>query len=284
MEEVLTGANRIENKFFHAKIDARRMSGEMNTSLGNGFSNLMFMFFMCEERGLQQPLGVVEGDDGLFCFFFGKHPTTIDFQNAGFDIKLDVYENVHEAGFCGQLFDVGSFCILTDPYKVLSQFGWTTDRYRAANKNTLMKLLRCKALSIAHQYPGCPIIGKLAQYGLRVTRSFDIRSYVWTRRDLDTYQRQKLQEAVDASKDPRNLYKEPTLSTRLLFEELFDIPVSTQVMIEKYLDSLNRICELEIPLIREYAPESWRDYWTTYSIQTNQINALMHPLAVFPKS
>lgn len=282
MNEVLTGRNNIQNKYFSAKIDARRMSGEMNTSLGNGFSNLMIMFFMCHELGIEEPKGVVEGDDGLFCFI-GTHPRTSDFTRAGFDIKLQVYDNVYEAGFCGQLFDVETFCVLTDPYKVITMFGWTTERYKHAGNKTLLKLLRCKALSVAHQYPGCPIIGKLAQFGLRVTRSFDAKSFVNRRKDLDTFQREKLITAFAAAKDPRDLYREPQLSTRLLFEELFGIPVSTQLKCEEYLDSLRNIEELDMPLISDYVPTSWREYWTSYVVETSE-NAQQYHLPVFPKT
>jgi hypothetical protein len=46
VERTITGTNAISNKYFKAWVEGKRMSGEMNTSLGNGFSNLMIMKFV----------------------------------------------------------------------------------------------------------------------------------------------------------------------------------------------------------------------------------------------
>ena len=61
MKEVLCGKNIVQNRYLDCIIEARRMSGEMNTSLGNRFSNLMFMAIVCEKLGLNCN-GVVVGD------------------------------------------------------------------------------------------------------------------------------------------------------------------------------------------------------------------------------
>ena len=234
MREVLTGENIIVNKFVRARCTAKRMSGEMNTSLGNGFSNLMFMGYVCELLGLGEPNGVVEGDDGLFQFL-GRAPTTEDFTSLGFLIKLDVYDQISRASFCGNLFDEESLQILTEPCDVICSFGWTTARYRHSNSKKKKTLLRAKALSYAHQYPGCPIIGKLAQYGLRVTRgrsNSDMLNYVERSRDINMWYREQLTAAISFRSTDESLYVEPTLGTRIMFEELYKIPVSLQIKFE----------------------------------------------------
>lgn len=261
MKEVLQGDNKVVSKYIKCIIKARRMSGEMNTSLGNGFSNLMFMGYVCETIGIKQINGVVEGDDGLFCFV-GKCPKTEDFTKFGFIIKLQVFDQLSKAGFCGNLFDENDLQVVTDPYKVLNSFGWTTSRYLRAGNNKLKMLLRCKALSIAHQYPGCPIIGTLAQTALYLTRSFDIKKFIEKRKDLCMYEREKL--LLNLSKGHPQ-YVEPGRGTRFLFEELYGISVETQVKIEKYLASLESIEPLRIDCIVEECPLSWRDYFERYS-------------------
>ena len=40
-------------RYFNGKVVARRMSGEMNTSLGNGFGNLMMMTDVCLSIGIE---------------------------------------------------------------------------------------------------------------------------------------------------------------------------------------------------------------------------------------
>lgn len=260
MKEVLTGTNFIFNKFIKAKVEARRMSGEMCTSLGNGFSNLMWMRMVCADLGLQC-IGVVEGDDGLFSFQ-ERTPTTEDFVKYGFSIKLDTYSHISKAGFCGQLFDEHDRKVVTDPYKVVSLFGWTTVRYLRARTNTHKMLLRCKSLSMMAQYPGCPIIGAMAEYGLRVTRSFDVCGFIERRRDLDIYH---LDQLRSASKERIYVREEPGMGTRLLFEELYGISIEEQRNIESYFDSLNTIQPLSIRELSENCHYSWRHYYDNYT-------------------
>ena len=217
MKEVLMGENRIVNKFLKAKCIARRMSGEMNTSLGNGFSNLMFMGYVSELKGYGDVVGVVEGDDGLF-MFNGKAPCTEDFTELGFIIKLDTYNKISLASFCGNLFDEDSRQIVTDPRKVISMFGWTTAQYRHAKQSKLKTLLRAKALSFAHQYPGCPMVGKLCQYGLRVTRGrtkTDMLTFVDKSRHLGMWERDKYNDAINSTSFDEDLYVEPTMGTQI---------------------------------------------------------------------
>ena len=123
MKEVLCGKNIVQNRYLDCIIEARRMSGEMNTSLGNGFSNLMFMAFVCEKLGLNCN-GVVEGDDGLFAFN-GNTPSASDFTKYGFNIKLDVHSEISTASFCGNVFDPEDRQIMTCPYIYRD---WETDR------------------------------------------------------------------------------------------------------------------------------------------------------------
>lgn len=268
MKEVLQGNNVIVNKFIKGRVIARRMSGEMNTSLGNGWSNLMFMGYICELNGLKFIAGVVEGDDGLFSFI-GPAPTTEMFTHNGFIIKLDVYDEVSEAGFCGQLFDEEDRQVVTDPRKVVSQFGWTSARYSKARESKLKMLLRAKALSMAHQYPGCPIIGAMAQYGLRVTRSYDVRGFMEKRRDLSLYEYEKF---LAASRDV-TLYQEPGIGTRLLFEKLYNITIEEQREIENYFSSLQGLAPLDIPALSETVHESWGHYWDNYVTRSGDLES-----------
>lgn len=48
---VLAGKNKLTFRDFSVDVQASRMSGEMNTSLGNGFVNLMLFIFVMEELG-----------------------------------------------------------------------------------------------------------------------------------------------------------------------------------------------------------------------------------------
>jgi hypothetical protein len=257
LREVLGGENVCEFKNFTVSLDATRMSGEMCTSLGNGFSNLMFMLFMCQEAGCTNVDGVVEGDDGLFTMI-GTPPTTELFARLGLVIKIDIHTNIEEASFCGLIFDVDDRLNVTDPRDVLASIGWSSAKYAKSNTNKRKTLLRCKALSAAYQYPGCPIVGALAKYILRVTRSYDVRHMVsnWQ----NTYERTQLIEALDYGYD----FKNPPTNTRLLVEKKYGISIEHQLCIEAYLDSLDELQHLHHPIIDLYMPLLWKQYWFNY--------------------
>jgi hypothetical protein len=261
-KEVLGGTNVCEFKTFVVKLLATRMSGEMCTSLGNGFSNLMFMLFLCEEIGSKNTKGVVEGDDGLFRTQ-GRFPTRDEFAELGLNIKIETKDSLAEASFCGILFDPDDQINITDVKKVVASFGWTTRQYANANKHTLKKLLRCKSLSFAYQYPGCPIISSLAQYGLRVTRSYDVSRFLDRMKTSSYYHMEILRLAV---KDEKNIQVlQPPMKTRLLVERLYGISVEQQLSVEAYLDGLEDVTPLCPISIDSDWPAAWLHYWNTYS-------------------
>lgn len=270
MEEVLQGLNMMTDKFFKVHVQARRMSGEMNTSLGNGFSNLMFMRAVSRFYGLGIPDGVVEGDDGLFRYRVGFAPTSQNFTDLGFNIKLDTHKKISYASFCGILFDEADKEVIADPRKILAQFGWTSQKYANASHRTVMKLLRCKALSLAHAYPGCPIVAELARYGLRVTRSYNVKQFIASRRDLNMYEREKYIEADKYFRDSKNRdelsvpIKEIGMGTRLLVEELYGLDVKLQFEIETYLREKDDLEQIDLPKVIDLVPNSWVEYADRY--------------------
>jgi hypothetical protein len=281
VERVLGGSNKIKNRYFGVDIDATRMSGEMCTSLGNGFSNLMFMLFVCAECGCTDVDGVVEGDDGLFAFT-GKAPTPSDFARLGLDIKLDIYNSLSEASFCGLIFDEKDLCNITDPIEVLRNFMWTNSRYIYANPKTLKILIRAKSLSYGWQYPGCPILASLAKYGLRVTESYlkngnvmkvDALKYMTSTGAVNEYVRDEFLSHVPSNSSSNVPFVPITINTRLLMEKKFGIPMDHQLKIEAYLDSLATLGEYKIPFLDMYGHRDTIDYADKY-IRTENLKAL----------
>lgn len=259
-KDVLAGTNVCRFRSFVVKMLATRMSGEMCTSLGNGFSNLMFMLFLCKEIGSKHTVGVVEGDDGLFRTT-GRFPTTEEFAELGLNIKIEIKNSISEASFCGILFDPEDLVNVCDVNKMMASFGWTTRQYGHAGSKTMKKLLRAKALSFAYQYPGCPIVTALSQYGLRVTRGTRLGSLLDRMKNSSYYHLEILRTAI---KDEKNIrVVQPPMNTRLLVEKLYGISVEQQVNIEAYLDSLNDIRPLRLDTV-VWNPK-WEQYFEKYS-------------------
>jgi len=257
---VLAGENVCTYKDFLVKMNGTRMSGEMNTSLGNGFSNLMFMLFMCHKMGCTEVEGVVEGDDGLFVSQ-GIPPQQKDFSRLGLNIKAEMHAEISDAGFCGIIFDEEDLINVTDPLEVLVGFGWTTQQYAGASERTLRALMRCKALSYAHQYPGCPIISELAHAALRWTRSYDIRPVLEKAR-FSGWERDQIYAAL---KDEKNLVKrDPSPRTRELVASKFGVPIERQLAIEKWLREQPSIAPIPRYFLDDLAPDDWGKYFEEY--------------------
>lgn len=258
----LSGTNKCTFKRFKLDINATRMSGEMCTSLGNGFANYMLMLYTCKKIG-SECTGVVEGDDGLF-IVHPRIPTPEDFAEIGFTIKMEVHENLRTASFCGIIFDEKDKVNVTDPLEVLCGFGWSKNTYIGARRVRKMELLRSKSLSFLHQYPGCPIIQSLAKYGLRVTKHIDLRRYLERERNISMWEREQLLAALEDLKDGSLIEKPVPANTRLLVEELYGIPVRDQKVIENYLDEKQELSPLDCPSILRFMKWQWRHYFSEY--------------------
>jgi len=260
VREVLGGINHCVFKDFWVDLEATRMSGEMCTSLGNGFSNLMFMLYVCECIGATEVAGVVEGDDGLFVFK-GTAPTAQDFADLGLIIKLEVHNRLEEASFCGLIFDPEDLVNVTDPIAAVADAGWTDARYATAGLAAKLGLLRCIGLSLAHQYPGCPIIQSFAWYVLRVTAGANVEKAL-ANGPWNTYDRTQL---LLAYKDRLKIApRDVPANTRSLVSRKYGISVEDQLNIENHFDQLTVIMPVRCEAFLRHTPAVWHDYAARY--------------------
>jgi hypothetical protein len=213
--ETLSGFNDITSRGgLKARVKARRMSGEMCTSLGNGFTNMILALYLAQKKN-GRINGYVEGDDGIFsCDFEIKAE---DYRALGFEIKINEYPSVNVASFCGLIFSESGE-IIRDPVNFLMKFGWASSFFDAGPK-IHMQLLRAKALSCVYETPQCPVIGALARYCLQQTRG------VVPRFVEDWYHRKPRDEMVIPEFKPAE-------DTRVLFEQRFHVSVDAQLQLE----------------------------------------------------
>jgi len=264
VDDFLLGKNNIVSKFFKAQIEATRMSGEMCTSLGNGFSTMCFFYFVCEECGFTEVSLVVEGDDNA-ASGVGTPPTKEDFAELGLVIKLEVFTSPSDMSFCGLVFDEQDEQIVTDPRKVVANFGWASRQYVRARESKLKTLLRCKSLSLAYQYPGCPIVTALAHYGLRVTAGHDVRGLINNSRSFSTWDRGLL---LDALANPVER-QQPGPGTRALVERLFGITVLDQIRMEKYFDTKEDFAPIDDPVFLDTCHSDWHVFFQQYAVEVD---------------
>lgn len=247
IHNLLTGLNHCHFKKLTALIPSSRMSGEMNTSLGNGFMNLMLFLFLNELNDNTCVDALVEGDD-LIGIYSGVKLQERDYARLGFTIKLEYHENVNEASFCGLIYDEEDLVSIPDPHKVLLNIGWTSSRYLGSNTKTRKQLLRAKGLSMLHQYPGAPIIQSMAQYIIRVTEGLRYKfPGEWTNW-------QKTHFRDDAVSKPVGF------RTRMLMEKKFGYSVSEQMHLEAYFDGCDQIQPIVNSIIYSKATRDQKVY------------------------
>lgn len=214
--QVISGKNRLHTQagIFY-KVNARRMSGDMCTSLGNGFSNLMNVLFIVAQKGGYVE-GFVEGDDGLFA---STVPITEkDYFELGWTVEIKQISHPRKGHFCGMsCSEAGE--VLKDPRRVFQTFGWTSSNIHAGSK-IMDELLRAKAISLCYELPQCPIVGVLGRVAMGLTEGLSARF------EPDSWKK------IPADFQGPTGEFNPSKDARETFAELFQIPITVQLVVE----------------------------------------------------
>ena len=269
LDSVLAGTNHMIFKEFEAIIDGTRMSGETNTSLGNGFFNLMAFSYACEVSGATNVRGVVEGDDGLFSFE-GDAPTANTFDEMGLIIKLEYHPDLNSASFCGIIYDPEDKANIVDPLEVLVDTPFTSTFYATARDKTLSVLLKAKAYSLAYQYPRCPILAHYASYLLRMTADVEDKLVLalLEGNSMSLWDKGTLARAMGSA-----CKTEVGFNSRNLMFEKFGISIEEQLYIESYFDEKTDLLPITDDVICGIIADKhpvWCDYYYNYSMRLSR--------------
>jgi len=237
-----------------------RMSGDMCTSLGNGFTNLMVMSYVAYLKGWDNIDGVVEGDDGIFRLD-GPVPTSEEFASLGFTIKSEVFDDLGVAGFCQLYFAGQEFDNLVDPKKILLRSGWTMSSSMNGGDRIMKELTRAKALSMLCEAPINPVTSSMARWLLRMTRSSKSRVD-----ESDEWYYHQCVRNVD-----RCLSKSmigPSMHQREFVAHKFGLSVNAQLSIEKYFDNKTDLGPINQPDVVNFVSTKWSMWsWNRNVIQ-----------------
>jgi len=239
----ITGLNRLSfrtgSRFV---VEGRRMSGDMCTSLGNGFTNLMVVLYIISLKTDQIPLpvrGFVEGDDGLFATPF--EITKEDYEQLGFTVEIHEIEDPCLGHFCGM--SCFGNVVLKDPRRVFLGFGWTSSFIHGGD--TIMDgLLKSKALSLCYEAPQCPVVGVLAREALALTTGVD------EVKELQVFKKRPDEFPIPPFDPPEG--------ARLAFERLYGVTLQDQLLAEAAIrdhdmDKLGRVISPLLPSALTYA-------------------------------
>lgn len=259
--KIISGVNICKNKFFKFNINARRMSGEMNTSLGNSYFNLLLSSFISIKSGNSEEQTMnsilIEGDDCLCKTII--LPDSTMYEKFGAKVKQNCYIDPCHASFCGMIFDSDSEQIIVDPIPKILNACYTDDSYLLSSRVKHEDLLKAKAMSLLYSYPGCPIINNFAQYIMRCTIHRDPSRILKT--SLSDFEREKWNLIL---KTPVPLVSSK-LGTRILMEHKFNIPIPFQLRIEKFFDSLSILSPWNFPELLDYCKPEYLLYYDVYA-------------------
>lgn len=220
MCRLVTGLNKIRTPYGTSHRFAGRMSGDMCTSLGNGFTNLMAILFTVSTLGGRCDC-CVEGDDGIIR---SSVPiTTEDFLRVGFEVKMDPVADIATSGFCGFRYGPITHTCFVEPRELLGKFSTYNDPCPG--------LLAAKGLSLLNENSGCPIAWALGTRALQLDHQ-----QPWVRRTW--YNHYMFGHCSDIVGDYLRLreYKRsvqrPSQIARVEFSQLYGVPVADQIEIE----------------------------------------------------
>jgi hypothetical protein len=252
---MISGVQKCKHKYVKAQVLGKRMSGDLVTSVGNGFTNLMLMLYIAYKKTGRIWNGVVEGDDGLFTEE-GEGVCSKDFEDLGFSIKLVKHYSFSSASFCGILSEEQALQTIRDPRWLLCKFGWSHSQRLRGGRRVLLGLLRAKCFSCLYELPSCPIVTAFARRGLELTTGYEpIFDESWWERE-----QRKMWGKLE--------FPPITLATRQMVSELYGISIQCQMRVEKVISTLQlefcghpEICDL---LASHEKANVWMDYYDRF--------------------
>lgn len=242
---VILGKNKLRSKYFTGTLEAVRMSGEMNTSLGNGISNLLFMLYAAECNGVDVERIIVEGDDGLV-----KLSQPIDpefFKKMGLEIKM-AKAKPYNASFCGCVYNPETLTNFGHPIDLLAKIGWAPRKALNISARRKRELLISKVYSACAEHAGVPIVWKFCELVLRHEGRI---TFARALKYLDRWR------TVENSLSDQ--VKPPSPEDRLYFAEVYEYQPDAQIRIEEDFERTYPACYSELLLQGDFEC-NWAKY------------------------
>lgn len=213
----------------HAIFEGSRMSGDMWTSLANGFTNKMINEYMAMCARDNEYDYLVEGDDAIICSS-SRWDTDIP-ARLGFKLTLETASDFNELSFCG--LNAVDGVLIPNVRKILTRYGYTAEmKYYMdvkTNNQRYRDLMYSKACSLLATSAKVPVLGELARQQMRVWNGVNnFRYYDWWERQFYSYD------------EPEPLQSQPiSMSVRRFVEEKYHIPIVLQLQLEEEIRCCN---------------------------------------------
>lgn len=215
-----------------AQFSGSRMSGDMWTSLANGFTNMMLFKFVVDYNARLKRLPIdydfiVEGDDGFLAFNVMLDLAPI--KDLGFQLKIVSGTDLNDLSFCGTCLGPDATPV-PDFWRTIEKFGWSfddhiIDHYHDKPTKAEMELLYAKALSLQAESEGIPILQPLALKCLELSHVHKL-----AQRYITYYEEHILQLSTYVP-----VAKPITQEMRVFFADRFGVSIEDQLKIEDYI-------------------------------------------------
>ncbi|UHM27700.1 MAG: RNA-dependent RNA polymerase [Fushun tombus-like virus 1] len=149
------------------KMRGKRMSGDINTGLGNTVLNVCMLAAWLEFNGCKKYRLMVDGDDSVIILSRREYERfqvgIVEFMlKLGMETEMDVVYDIWKVDFCQSrpvlLPDGPTF--VRNPFKVMTTMGRTAER---RDDLTMQMVMSCSALSELAVAPGAPVTNELAR-------------------------------------------------------------------------------------------------------------------------
>lgn len=259
---ILLGKNKIVFRSYVAFIKGTRMSGEMNTSLGNTWMNYVIMRFVSSKQKINTK-SLHVGDDGLICLKQKDHLDLSLFDRLGLELKIDYKQELWQSDLCKIHYSPNGNTF-RDPAEILVKFGWFAKKFKNSRVKILNELLVSKAICYLFLLRNCPVITSIClnivkTYGITYNR-FKLRfgsdayfNYLRTQHD-----------AAEIFSCLKNYEMKIDNEDRYLYCSLFNVSIKEQIRLET--------CDVTKPIHVSYGlqiPQIWFDNFKDYSFIDN---------------
>lgn len=236
-----THVNRIFGPNYTAFVEGSRMSGEMWTSLANGFSNLINVKFLAHKLNMKIH-GYVMGDDGIFSM---EKPilTKEHFAELGFNIKIKYDNSIAHTSFCGNIYSPESQTIIIEPGQISSLFTNMKKSYFNAKQSKKLQLLRNKAQSLYCIGKYTPIISKLALKIIDLIPQQNVKIVDYREKWLIEQQMQDTVETFDPVAIP--------YENRWIYANKYNISLQQQQEVEALIENVTKLEDLSLPNFKD---------------------------------
>lgn len=236
-------------------FEGSRMSGDLWTSLGNGFSNMMVFLFTLHRMSRLGMLNVTqdrpidadwlcEGDDGYFA-------ANVDFSamfeqtatDLGLKMKMDHGQDINDVSFCSTCVGPGGLPV-PNFWRLLEKFGWVFEdeiitHYTDKPTKAEMNLLWSKTLSLNASSQGIPILQPLSVRLAKIIKNHRVCKKWFSYWEIEQFGvlEWTIQEIPI------------TMEMRHFFAQRFGVSVEKQFEVEKLISKMTNVRTV-LPLIR----------------------------------